>query len=459
MTGSGKSQTPDVDPVVAVDNPFGRTSHRDLRRLQGRAGADIFRNFPQVVAVISNMAEKKSLDRFADTLRGEVARREARAARCGPTDPGQRLRPVAECRAARDAGDLPPMPTLFVVADEFHADADGSSRSTPSCSITLLRAGSFVSGSTSCSHRRRWMSARSKDIDKNTSYRIGLSGQPARQCPARSSAPRTPTTSESAASTRRRVPGTAGGRTGQIPQHLCRRHLQTTQGRPFFVVPTVPEPQAVHRIGGGRRPGCDLPAPRTLPSGPPRKLIATIGEQLAGYGPRAPPALAGSLDEPIPLAEVLQDAAVPEGQLRWPLGEIDRPVRDAPGSTGFDARSAAGNLLIHGGPKSGEVDGAGPSSLSAAATARVARRQLLPPGLRRRPTAKVADLARNRQRRLLEPERIRRTFGELEPCCDPASRGCGGPLRSRVPGDLTTCTPSAIGSIDQFNTKPVCWPR
>ena len=44
---------------------------------KGEAGADSFRNFPQVVAVISNMAEKKSLaDRFADTLRGEVARRE-----------------------------------------------------------------------------------------------------------------------------------------------------------------------------------------------------------------------------------------------------------------------------------------------------------------------------------------------------------------------------------------------
>ena len=24
------------------------------------------------------------------------------------------------------------------------------------------------------------------------------------------------------------------GRAGQIPQHLCRRHLRTTQGRPYF---------------------------------------------------------------------------------------------------------------------------------------------------------------------------------------------------------------------------------
>ena len=79
MTGAGKSQTL-MSILLAL-----LTTHSAERLIviyadfKGEAGADIFRHFPQVVAVISNMAEKKSLaDRFADTLRGEVARRETR---------------------------------------------------------------------------------------------------------------------------------------------------------------------------------------------------------------------------------------------------------------------------------------------------------------------------------------------------------------------------------------------
>jgi len=82
---------PDGDPVVAVDDSLADRLIVIYADFKGEAGADSFRNFPQVVAVISNMAEKKSLaDRFADTLRGEVARRECSCAR-----------PAARSRAAR----------------------------------------------------------------------------------------------------------------------------------------------------------------------------------------------------------------------------------------------------------------------------------------------------------------------------------------------------------------------
>lgn len=42
------------------------------------------------------------------------------------------------------------------------------------------------------------------------------------------------------------------------------------------------------------------------------------------------------------------------GQWRWPLGEIDRPFEMRRDALVFDARSAAGNVVIHGGPKSGK---------------------------------------------------------------------------------------------------------
>ncbi|EUA05037.1 ftsK/SpoIIIE family protein [Mycobacterium kansasii 824] len=105
MTGSGKSQTL-MSILLAL-----LTTHSADRLIviyadfKGEAGADSFRNFPQVVAVISNMAEKKSLaDRFADTLRGEVARRETLLREAGRRVQGSAFNSVLEYENARESG-------------------------------------------------------------------------------------------------------------------------------------------------------------------------------------------------------------------------------------------------------------------------------------------------------------------------------------------------------------------
>lgn len=120
------------------------------------------------------MAEKRSLaDRFADTLRGEVARREQMLKEAGRRVQGSAFNSVTEYEAAIAAGhDLPPMPTLFVVADEFtlmlaehpeYADLfDYVARKGRSFRIHILFASQTLDV------------GRIKDIDKNTSYRIGL---------------------------------------------------------------------------------------------------------------------------------------------------------------------------------------------------------------------------------------------------------------------------------------------
>ncbi len=102
MTGAGKSQT-----LMSILLSL-LTTHSAERLIviyadfKGEAGADIFRNFPQVVAVISNMAEKKSLaDRFADTLRGEVARRETMLREAGRKVQGSAFNSVTEYENAR----------------------------------------------------------------------------------------------------------------------------------------------------------------------------------------------------------------------------------------------------------------------------------------------------------------------------------------------------------------------
>ena len=57
--------------------------------------------------MISNMAEKKSLaDRFADTLRGEVSRRETALREAGRRIQGSAFNSVAEYEAAIWAGRM-----------------------------------------------------------------------------------------------------------------------------------------------------------------------------------------------------------------------------------------------------------------------------------------------------------------------------------------------------------------
>ena len=105
MTGSGKSQT-----LMSILLSLLTTHSADrliviYADFKGEAGADSFRNFPQVVAVISNMAEKKSLaDRFADTLRGEVARREVLLREAGRQVQGSAFNSVTEYENAIAAG-------------------------------------------------------------------------------------------------------------------------------------------------------------------------------------------------------------------------------------------------------------------------------------------------------------------------------------------------------------------
>ena len=174
MTGSGKSQTlMSILLALLTTHPADRliVIYADFK---GEAGADSFRNFPQVVAVISNMAEKKSLaDRFADTLRGEVARRETLLREAGRRVQGSAFNSVVEYENAIAAGhDLPPIPTLFVVADEFtlmladypeYAELfDYVARKGRSFRIHILFASQTLDV------------GKIKDIDKNTSYRVGL---------------------------------------------------------------------------------------------------------------------------------------------------------------------------------------------------------------------------------------------------------------------------------------------
>jgi type VII secretion protein EccCa/type VII secretion protein EccCb len=466
MTGSGKSQT-----LMSILLSL-LTTHSAERLIviyadfKGEAGADIFRHFPQVVAVISNMAEKRSLaDRFADTLRGEVARREQLLMEAGRRVQGSAFNSVLEYEASQEqaaaAGiELPPIPTLLVVADEFslmladhpeYAELfDYVARKGRSFRIHILFASQTLDV------------GRIKDIDKNTSYRIALKV-------ASPSISRQIIGVEDAyhieAGPEHKGEGFLVPTPGAVPVKFRSTYVDGIYDPPrvekAVVVHTVPQPQLFPA-------GHVTPAPDTVivtdaapDLRPPRKLVATVGEQLAQYGPHAPRLWLAPLDEPIALQELLAGTEIPAGHGRWPLGEIDRPFQMRRDPLVFDATSAAANLVIHGGPKSGKSTALQTFILSAAAThsPRAVTFYCLDyggGGLRSlKPLAHVGSVASP-----LEPERIRRTFGELEQLL--ASRQAraaagDGELRDDGYGDVFLVIDNLYAfsrdNTDTFNTR------
>ena len=417
MTGSGKSQT-----LMSILLSLLTTHSADrliviYADFKGEAGADIFRNFPQVVAVISNMAEKRSLaDRFADTLRGEVARREQLLKETGRRVQGSAFNSVTEYENAIAAGhDLPPLPTLFVVADEFtlmladhpeYAELfDYVARKGRSFRIHILFASQTLDV------------GKIKDIDKNTSYRIGLkvaSPSVSRQIIGVEDAYHIESGRE------HKGVGFLVPAPGAVPIKFRSTYVDGIYEPPrvdrSIVVHAVPEPQLF--TAGRVEPepdtvivddGADVDVPA------PQKLIATVGDQLAHYGPRAPQLWLPPLDDSIPLVEVLGRSGIAARQWRWPLGEIDKPFEMRRDPLVFDATSAAANVVIHGGPKSGKSTALQTFVLSAAAlhSPRDVTFYCLDYGGGQ--LHALADLAHvGSVASPLEPERIRRTFGELE---------------------------------------------
>jgi DNA segregation ATPase FtsK/SpoIIIE, S-DNA-T family len=355
MTGSGKSQTlMSILLSLLTTHPADRliVIYADFK---GEAGADIFRNFPQVVAVISNMAEKRSLaDRFADTLRGEVARREQLLKEAGRRVQGSAFNSVTEYENAIAAGhDLPPLPTLFVVADEFtlmltdhpeYADLfDYVARKGRSFRIHILFASQTLDV------------GRIKDIDKNTSYRIGLkvaSPSISRQIIGVEDAHHIESGRD------HKGLGFLVPAPGAVPIKFRSTYVDGIYEPPrtdrSIVVHAVPQPQLFTAERVEPEPDTVIVDETDVDVRPPRKLIATIGDQLAHYGPRAPQLWLEPLDEPIGLTEVLHRSGVPARQWRWPLGEIDKPFEMRRDALVFDATSAGANMVIHGGPKSGK---------------------------------------------------------------------------------------------------------
>lgn len=332
-TGSGKSEflrtlvlglvathPPEALNVVLVDFKGGAT-FLGLERLR------------HVAAVVTNLSEEAHLvARMRDALAGEMTRRQ-RVLRAAGGFPG-----VTDYDAARAGGrDLPPLPALFIVVDEFselltqHPDFAelfvAVGRLGRSLGMHLLLAS------------QRLDEGRLRGLETHLSYRICL---------------KTFSASES-----RAVLGTADAY--ELPGTPGAAILKTASGdlvrfRSAYVsgavAGAVPRHGQVARRFTAR--DAEAPAGPELPARASRALLDVVVDELADRGEPAHQVWLPPLGVSPRLRGLLDDAG-PQPPLVLPIGLVDNPFAQRRDTLTVDLRSAGGNVAIVGGPRSGKT--------------------------------------------------------------------------------------------------------
>jgi DNA segregation ATPase FtsK/SpoIIIE, S-DNA-T family len=309
---------------------------------------------PHVSAVITNLADELPLvDRMRDALNGELVRRQELLRAAGNFGS---LRDYAKAR--EEGADLPSVPTLFVVIDEFSELLSARSefielfvmigRLGRSLGVHLLLAS------------QRLEEGKLRGLDTHLSYRIGLRTFSAAESrvvlgvPDAYELPPQPGsgylkfgTDEMTRFKAAYVSGPAAGG----PARPARRHL-----RPV-VVPFGPgyiRPETTDEPVSDRR------------AEPSESLLDVVVGQLASRGPAAHQIWLPPLDVPPTLDQLLPPLSITprygcgvqnedlRGRLRAVTGIVDRPFEQRRDPLWVDLSGAAGHAAVVGAPRSGK---------------------------------------------------------------------------------------------------------
>ncbi|MDT0341288.1 type VII secretion protein EccCa [Streptomyces sp. DSM 44938] len=363
-TGSGKSEL--LRTLVLGMTATHPPDHLNLVLVDFKGGATFagMAELPHVAAVITNLEDDLSMvDRMQEALAGEINRRQEVLRDAG------NLVSVRDYERARQRGaNLPPLPSLFIVVDEFSellaqkpdfADLFAQiGRLGRSLGLHLLLAS------------QRLDEGRLRGLEAHLSYRIGLR-----------------TFSESESRTAIGVPD--AHRLPNAPGHGFLKTDTATLRR--FRAAYVSGPYRTGEDGGGtaltgalgvRRfpagyvpvPAEQRPEPEPEPAPEPDEfgedeeldttVLSVMVDRMAGQAPRAHQVWLPPLDEPEPLDALLGDLAVREGRgfgsspARGPLtariGVVDRPFHQRRDPLEIDLSGAGGHAAIVGGPLSGK---------------------------------------------------------------------------------------------------------
>ena len=346
-TGSGKSE---FLRTVAL-GMMARHSPEDLNLVlvdfKGGATFAGLEPAPHVAAVITNLSDKSALvGRMRDALTGEMNRRQELLREAGNVDGV-----AAYTRARRAGAQLPPLPTLFIIVDEFsellsqHPDfADvfvAIGRLGRSLGVHLLLAS------------QRLEEGRLRGLESHLSYRVclkTLSINESRMVLGTSDAYELPS-APGAAYLRVGTDGLIRFQTAYV-SGPCRAGGQLAVAKL-----TSPEPEQKSvpvRLFVTEPIGRVTVAGHTeMDEVEHRTVLQTVVERMSGHGPRAHEVWLPPLGAAPALSALLVDGE-PTSRLTVPIGIVDRPFDQCRTPLVVDLSGAAGNVAVVGAPQSGK---------------------------------------------------------------------------------------------------------
>ncbi|MDH6581417.1 S-DNA-T family DNA segregation ATPase FtsK/SpoIIIE [Streptomyces sp. SAI-133] len=357
-TGSGKSELLRTLVLGLALTNSSETLNFILVDFKGGATFLGLEELPHTSAVITNLADEVALvERMQDALHGELIRRQELLRSAG------NFTSALEYERARAAGtDLAPLPSLFVVVDEF-SELLSAHREFMDLFVMIGRLGRSL-GVHLLLASQRLDEGRMHQLESHLSYRIGLRtfsamesrgvlGVPdAYELPAQPGSGYLKSGVE--ALTRFRAAYSSGGyrrRTGAVVQ--ARVASQVVPWTSSWVVPRTLEPAAE-------------PEPETEKTGDEKTLLEVALDRLRDSGPAAHQVWLPPLAEPSPLDALLPGIAPdPErgltaagwpgtGKLRVPVGLVDKPFEQRRDPLIVDLSGAEGHVAIAGGSQSGK---------------------------------------------------------------------------------------------------------
>ncbi|WP_189857611.1 type VII secretion protein EccCa [Streptomyces poonensis] len=356
-TGSGKSELLRTLVLALALTNSSETLNFVLVDFKGGATFLGLDTLPHTSAVITNLAGEAALvSRMQDALHGELMRRQELLRSAG------NYTSVLEYEKARAAGTpLEPLPSLFVVVDEF-SELLAAHREFMELFVMIGRLGRSL-GVHLLLASQRLDEGRMHQLESHLSYRIGLRTFSAMESrgvlgvPDAYELPPQPGSgylkSGVEALTRFRAAYVSGPyRTRRGSADQARVASQTVPWSSGYVVPR-------------HQPAAPDPGPEPEEE-TGDTLLSVAVERLLGAGPPAHQVWLPPLDRPATLDQVLPPltpdpdfglttAGRPErGRLRIPVGIVDRPFDQLRDLLTVDLSGAGGHVAIAGGPQSGK---------------------------------------------------------------------------------------------------------
>ncbi|MEU5655346.1 type VII secretion protein EccCa [Streptomyces sp. NPDC047737] len=357
-TGSGKSELLRTLVLGLALTNSSETLNFVLVDFKGGATFLGLEELPHTSAVITNLADEVALvERMQDALHGELIRRQELLRAAG------NYTSALEYERARAAGSaLTPLPSLFVVVDEF-SELLSTHREFMDLFVMIGRLGRSL-GVHLLLASQRLDEGRMHQLESHLSYRIGLRtfsamesrgvlGVPdAYELPAQPGSGYLKSGVE--ALTRFRAAyssGTYRRRTGAVVQ--ARVASQVAPWTSGWVVPRA-------------LPPVPDPEPEAGQAEDEEALLDVALDRLRDSGPAAHQVWLPPLDEPSPL-DVLLPGLTPDpergltcagwpgtGRLRVPVGLVDKPFEQRRDPLVVDLSGAGGHVAIAGGSQSGK---------------------------------------------------------------------------------------------------------